>query len=106
MATCSLTILCFYCPVPYSTLLCLAEFDEHLPFKTDQQHLYGLYQLIFTLKLNVYFLLSIWCSSRYNVNSLSRHLYVEEQMLNAEALVLYVKMHVRISAGKPEKAHS
>ena len=36
VATCSLTILCFYCPVPYSTLLCLAEPDERLPCKTGQ----------------------------------------------------------------------
>lgn len=28
VATCSLTILCFYCPVPHSTSLCLAELDE------------------------------------------------------------------------------
>lgn len=47
VATCSLTILCFYCPVPYSTLLCLAELDEHLLFKTDRQHLFGQSQLSF-----------------------------------------------------------
>lgn len=72
VATCSLTILCFYCPVPYSTLLCLAEPDESLPFETDRQHLCGLNQLISDLKLNVYSLHSIW----YTINS--RYLHLKE----------------------------
>lgn len=54
VATCSLTILCFYCPVAYSTLPCLAEPDEHFLFRSDQQHLGALNQLIFDLKLKVY----------------------------------------------------
>lgn len=50
VATCSLTILCFYCPVPYSTLLCLAEPDEQLLFRSDQQHVCGPNQLSFDFK--------------------------------------------------------
>lgn len=54
VATCSLTILCFYCPVPYSTLLCLAELDQHFVSKMDKQRLCCLNQNAFNSKLIVY----------------------------------------------------
>lgn len=40
------------------------------------------------------------------MSTVSVDTFIEEQTINVEALVLYMKMHVRINAGKPEKAHN
>lgn len=79
VATCSLTILffCFffYCPVPYSTLLCLARL-EHFS-NTEQQHLRDPYQRSFDRKICSFD--DLFCSPRCCVKSLGRRFNAEKQ---------------------------
>lgn len=98
VATCSLTILCFYCPVPYSTLLCLTEFDELL--KADHRHIYSLYQLMFYLRLNI-------SVTAFGVCPGSTDSVVETQGggINIDVKAFYMKIHTGVNAGRPGRRH-